>query len=99
MLHVVRASLDIHEQHDMVLHNTNKDCLYVGIASISCSIRGLNLILSIYMGSSFGKVSKRRANIASEKFFSIVDDAKLLCVVDVSSWCFVCRHSKSLLSH
>lgn len=51
------------------------------------------------MGSSFGEVAKGRANIASDKLFSIVDDAKFLCVVNVSSWCLFCRYSKSLLSH
>jgi hypothetical protein len=29
--HVVHASLDIHEQHDLILHNTNKDYLYIDI--------------------------------------------------------------------
>ncbi len=33
MLHVVHISLDIHEQNDLVFHNTNKDYLYVDIIS------------------------------------------------------------------
>ncbi len=34
MLHVVHTSLDIHEQHDLVLHNMNKDYLYVAVVSL-----------------------------------------------------------------
>ncbi len=56
MLYVVHASLDIHEQHNLVLHNINKDYLYVGIVSFVPYMKGLNLVLSICMGLSFGKV-------------------------------------------
>jgi hypothetical protein len=31
MLHVDHVSLDIHKQHDLILHNTNKYCLYVNV--------------------------------------------------------------------
>jgi hypothetical protein len=31
MLHVDHASSNIHNQHDLVIHNTNKDCLYVDV--------------------------------------------------------------------
>jgi hypothetical protein len=31
MLHVDHASLNIHNQHDMVFHNSNKYCLYVNV--------------------------------------------------------------------
>jgi hypothetical protein len=34
MLHVVHIFLDIHGQHEMVFHNTNKDYLYVIITSL-----------------------------------------------------------------
>jgi hypothetical protein len=34
MLHVVHVSLDIHEQHDSILHNINKKYFYVNIASL-----------------------------------------------------------------
>jgi hypothetical protein len=33
VLHVVHISVDTHEQHDLVIHNTNKDYLYVDIIS------------------------------------------------------------------
>jgi hypothetical protein len=33
VLHVIHASLDTHEQHDLVLDNINKDYLYVDVAS------------------------------------------------------------------
>jgi hypothetical protein len=39
-------SLDIQEQHYLVLHNTNKYCF-------SLLVRGLNLVSSICMGLSF----------------------------------------------
>jgi hypothetical protein len=51
------------------------------------------------MGSSFTKVVESWADITSEKFICVVDGVKLLCVVDVGSWCLFCQHSKSLLSH
>ncbi len=34
MLYVDLISLNIHKQHDLVLHNINKDCLYVIVASL-----------------------------------------------------------------
>jgi hypothetical protein len=34
MLHVVHIFLDTHKQYDMVLHNINKDYLYVGVVSL-----------------------------------------------------------------
>jgi hypothetical protein len=53
-------------------------------------MRGLKFVLSICMGSSFGKVAKSWVGITSEKFF---------CVVDVGSWHFSCQCLKSFLSH
>jgi len=53
-------------------------------------MRGLKFVLSICMGSSFGKVAKGWVGITSEKFF---------CVVDVGSWHFSCQCLKSFLSH
>jgi hypothetical protein len=50
MLYVDFVSLDIHKQHDLVLHNINKDCLYVVILFLF-SMRGLNFVSSICMGS------------------------------------------------
>jgi len=55
MSHVVDVPLDIHEQHNLVFHNTNKDYLYINIVFFGF-VRGLNLVLSIYMGLPFGKV-------------------------------------------
>jgi hypothetical protein len=53
-------------------------------------MRGLNLVLSIYMGSSFGEVAKGWASIVGGKFLYVVGGAKLLCVVDVGSWHLSC---------
>ncbi len=80
MLYVVHVSLDIHEQHDLVFHNTNKDYLYVNIVSL-CFVRGLNLVLSICMGSSCGKVIKCWVGVVRGKLF---------CVIDVGSWHLSC---------
>ncbi len=62
-------------------------------------MRSLNIVLSIYMGLSFAKVVENWANIVGEKLICATSGAKLLCVVDVGSWCLSCQHSKSLLSH
>jgi len=51
------------------------------------------------MGSSFGEIVESWACIASEKFLCVVDGGKLLCVIDVGSWCFSCQRSKNLLLH
>jgi hypothetical protein len=48
-------------------------------------MKGLNLLLLIYMGSSFGKVAEVWAGIASGKFLCVANGAKLLCVVDLGS--------------
>jgi hypothetical protein len=48
-------------------------------------VRGLNLVLSICMESSFGEVAKGLANITCGKSFRVIDGAKLLCVVNVGS--------------
>jgi len=60
---------------------------------------GLNLVLSICMGSSFGKVIEGWAAIISGKFLCVTNGGKLLCVIDVGSWRLSCQHSKNLLSH
>jgi hypothetical protein len=53
-------------------------------------MKGLNLVLSICMGLSFGEVVESWADITR---------AKLFFVVDVGSWRLFCQCSKSLLSH
>jgi len=35
MLHVDHAFSNIREEHNLVFHNTNKDCLYVDAASLA----------------------------------------------------------------
>jgi hypothetical protein len=35
MPHVVDVSLNIHEQHNLVLHNTNKDYLYINVVFLA----------------------------------------------------------------
>ncbi len=60
---------------------------------------GLNLILSICMGSSFGEVVENWADIIGGKFLCVASGAKLFCVINVGSWCLSHRCSKSLLSH
>ncbi len=62
-------------------------------------MKGLNFVLSIYMGSSFGKVAEGWVGIAGGKLLYVVNDAIVLCVVDVGSWCLSYRCSKNLLSH
>jgi hypothetical protein len=42
-------------------------------------VKGLNLVLSIYMGSSFGKVIEDWVCIVGEKLFCVVGGAKLFC--------------------
>ncbi len=44
-----------------------KQRLFVCWHCFSCSMRGLNLVLSICMGSSFGKVTKGLIDIVGEK--------------------------------
>jgi hypothetical protein len=48
-------------------------------------MRGLNLVLSIYMGSSFGEVAKGWVGVAGGKFFCVTSGVKFLCVIDVGS--------------
>jgi hypothetical protein len=48
-------------------------------------MKGLNLVLLIYMGSSFGKVVKGWVGIISGKFLCVANGAKLLCVVHMGS--------------
>jgi hypothetical protein len=60
---------------------------------------GLNLVLSICMGSSFSKVIEGWVGIIGGKFLCVISGEKLLCVVDVGSWRLFCQHSKNLLSH
>jgi hypothetical protein len=57
---------------------SNMTCLFTTQTKIVCTltflfycVKGLNFILSIYMGSSFGKVAEGWANIAGEKFFCV----------------------------
>jgi len=51
------------------------------------------------MGSPFGKVAEGCVGIAGGKFLYVVNDAIVLCVVDVGSWRLSYRCSKNLLSH
>ncbi len=83
MLHVEHIFLDIYEQHEFALHNTNIGCLYVNI--VFFFMKGLNHVLSIYIGSSFGEVVEGWVGIVGGKFLSVASGAKLLCVVDVGS--------------
>jgi hypothetical protein len=48
-------------------------------------VKGLNLVLTICMGSSFGNLAKGWIDVVSEKFFCVATSAKLLCVVDIGS--------------
>jgi hypothetical protein len=50
-------------------------------------VKGLNLILSICIGLSFGEVAKGWADIINGKFFCVANGANFICVVDVGSWC------------
>jgi len=68
MLHVVHIFLDIHKQHDLVFHNTNKDYLYIGVVSLApwkawilfyqfaqghLLVRLLKAKLALHVGNSF----------------------------------------------
>jgi hypothetical protein len=64
-----------------------------------CSMKGLNIILSIYTGSSFRKIAKGWASIVGGIFFCVVSGTKFLCVINVASWRFSYWCSKNLLSH
>ncbi len=66
-----------------------KQRLFVCQHCFTFFVRGLNIVLSICMGSSFGKVVEGWVGIVGGKF---------LCVVDVGSWRLSCSCSKSLLS-
>jgi hypothetical protein len=48
-------------------------------------MRGLNIVLLICMGLSFGEVVERSIGVASGIFFCIANGAKFLCVVNVGS--------------
>jgi hypothetical protein len=76
-----------------------KQRLFVCRRYFSCSVKGLNLVLSICMGLYFGEVAEGWANIVSGKFLCVASGAKFIYVVNVGSWCPSCRHLKSLLSH
>jgi hypothetical protein len=78
VLHVEHIFLDIYEQHEFALHNTNKDYLYVNIVFIF--MKGLNHVLSIYIGLSFDEVAKGWVGIIGGKFLCVASGAKfLLC--------------------
>jgi hypothetical protein len=97
VLHVIHAYLDTHEQHDLVFHNIQR--LFVHRHCFSCFMKGLNGILLIYMGSSFGEDVEGWAGITCGKFLCVTSGAKLFCVVDMGSWCLSCQSSKNLLLH
>jgi hypothetical protein len=67
-----------------------KQRLFIHQCCFFYSMRGLNCVLSICMGSSFGKVAKDWGGMIVEKFH---------CVIGVSSQHLSCQHSKSLLSY
>jgi hypothetical protein len=48
-------------------------------------VKGLNFILSICIGSSFGEIVEGWASIAGGKLFCVVDGAKFFYVVDCGS--------------
>jgi hypothetical protein len=89
VLHVVHVSSDFHKQLDLILHNINKDCLYIDIVFLNF-VRGLNLVLPICVGSSFGKVAEGWACVAGGKLLYVVGGANFLYVVDVGSWHLFC---------
>jgi hypothetical protein len=48
-------------------------------------MRGLNLVLLIYIRLSFGEVVKGWVDIVRGKLFCVANGAKLFCVVEVGS--------------
>ncbi len=50
-------------------------------------MKGLNFVLSIYMGSSCGEVNKGWVGVIGGKLLCVASGAKVLCVVNVGSWC------------
>ncbi len=48
-----------------------KQILFIHQCCFSCSMKGLNLVLLIYMGSSFDEVAKGWIRIASKKIFYV----------------------------
>jgi hypothetical protein len=48
-------------------------------------MKGLNLVLSIFMGLYFGKVAKGWVDIVGGKLLYITNGAKLFCVINVGS--------------
>jgi hypothetical protein len=76
-----------------------KQRLFLRRCCFFCSVKDLNIVLSICMGSSFGKLVEGWANIIGGKILCVIDGTKLFCVVDVGSWHLSCWRLKSLLSH
>ncbi len=89
MLHVDHIFSNIHKQHDLVFHNIKK-ILFVCWCCLSSSMMGLNCVLSICMGLSFGKIVKMWGGIIS---------AKLHYIVGAGSQHLSCQCSKNLLSY
>jgi hypothetical protein len=54
--------LDIREQHDLIFQKY-KQRLFVHQRRFSYSVMGLNLVLPICMGLSFGEVAKARLTL------------------------------------
>jgi hypothetical protein len=48
-------------------------------------MKGLNLVLSIYMGLSIVEVAKGWVGIARGKLFYVASGVKFFCVIDVGS--------------
>jgi hypothetical protein len=75
---------------NMTWFSTIQIKMFVRQRCFSCSVRGLNLVLSICKGLSFGEVAKGWVNVVGGKLLCVVDGAKLLCVCNVGLWCLSC---------
>ncbi len=71
MLHVVYIFLDTHEQHDLVLHNTNKDYLYVSIVSF-VSWKAWILFYQFAWGHLLAKLLKARLTLQVKNSFVLL---------------------------
>jgi hypothetical protein len=95
MVHMVHVALDIHEQHDLVLHNTNKKYLSVDVAALT-SWRAWILSYQFAWGFILAKLSKAKLALQMENSFvlSIVQNFFVLLMwvhgaflVDIQKTC------------
>jgi hypothetical protein len=70
MLHVVHFSLDIHKQYDMVLHNINKDYLYVDVVFLALW-RAWILSYQFAWGRPLARLLKARLAFPMENSFML----------------------------